>query len=558
MGIHFQSKKSRLDAFISYNWSVPRDINFLALATHYNWNKAFVVTLVVACICVCLGAGNLLPFEATEGSRFPRTWVCMGFGSLTFVLLLAGGHEFYGGIRCGPAVGRCVFWNTFCMPHTAPGQQDFHALETCITNSDTFTILFSETYFEDIWTLYEACCFLLTNDVSKTVFIPLCHPMLAIFGSLCMTINLISLHLFKSGTDPRSHLLQIDFMITSVLFTFVIRRFWWLPIARVKRGLSSFGVHTAECSCHVPCDPVNCRIIGLMKQLGIVDASVTDEVALDIFERMITEHMTEILEVLVGRVGIPYRIVLCMFMPGILTAFDVLCGQLIEEHSWARILVTINFGLMGAFCFYPCFVATLSVLTKMCPEFHGLTFNLVFTAVLGYSVSSAWLGLAYQSTWALAENAVDRGGVWIGALVVVDLFFIGLTIWLYQVFAKAPSRAWLSEEATEEIPQPCPPEDVPKTSVDTASLQALDFHSSQEDGHGIGAVDVLSKQVTCPFDRDEKSITADSVLPIAKCLDDSAINSKHACWWCTCNKDKQQTSASAHIPCASLCPKMSL
>ena len=154
-----------IDTFVSYTWKAPSFDRLCALCFHFNFLLAIYMTLAASLVVIILI--DFIPYMH-QGSSFrwardPRNW-CVW----CFCLVLLLGHCF--GQRY-PS----VFFDRMCISQVNDECQGLQVLclNELVSRSKNILSIWSPTYFERLWCVYEMGIFLGKNSVSN---VRICFP----------------------------------------------------------------------------------------------------------------------------------------------------------------------------------------------------------------------------------------------------------------------------------------------------------------------------------------------------------------------------------------------
>ena len=152
-----------LDCFISHTWNTPRWKKHMALSLQFNFVGAYALAFLVGVLIVVLGALQLLPAVVTGASD--RVAV-----SVVFHVALNG--------ACSPLLRfhrSLEFVDKTCIHQTdeAVQQRGIENLSMFIFFSWDFVVLFSKSYLQRLWTVYELASQLILQPQGRIVMLDL-------------------------------------------------------------------------------------------------------------------------------------------------------------------------------------------------------------------------------------------------------------------------------------------------------------------------------------------------------------------------------------------------
>eukprot|EP00435_Cladocopium_sp_Y103_P054904 s12_g18.t1 len=307
------------DAFISHDWQTSRWLKYGSLLLLFNAKAAAVATLLFST------AGGLL----VQYKVLPQTdWaISIGYlgGYLVFVVFLV----FWQNIRDLFVRPRLAFLDKLTIP-----QEDQKVKETCILglagflkHSKKLVILWSESYIDRLWCVYEFVTFMRIHRGERPVqAIPVALPLLLLVHSawwFAIRIMIFFIVLWTSDVQ-NDHLAMwlcsigvfVMFLRTYPCQSFIGTRMTQ-TLTEINRKLRRFEVQAAKCSCcskgHrtpngelIPCD----RELIYQSFSAWYDTEATEMLTgLDMFNTAVRqEYGTQILQACGGSRMIPLNL----------------------------------------------------------------------------------------------------------------------------------------------------------------------------------------------------------------------------------------------------------
>jgi len=322
---------SRLNIFLSHNWSTPRELKFLALALRFNFNKAVWAMCVTCAVCIgAVGTGTMSDFETLDVgfdldgfNSSAHGNVCLFLGLTVFWGTIFFGHEL-DFLRRGK--GHYIFLDKTCIHQTDMSlkNEGIESLGAFLANSDKLIILYSPLYFKKIWTVYEVACFLCTKSTSDCIFLPVDMSKFGISAHACLVLWHIITATAPNWAGGLSVLFLMGCLLMYVVFMYGLCRFHVLKYYDLQCTLKSFKLSNATCFDESDRPVVYKAIVYFMKYIKHVRMDATDRQALRTFEREVQTQMGDVVQSLLGRTGLTYRQLLVIGVPFFLIRCDIL------------------------------------------------------------------------------------------------------------------------------------------------------------------------------------------------------------------------------------------
>ena len=235
------------DAFISHDWQTSHWLKFGSLLLLFNVKAAAIATLLFS-----TAGGFLIQYKV-----LPQTGWVISIGYLVFVIFLV----FWQDIRDLFLRPRLAFLDKLTIP-----QEDQRAKETCILglagflkHSKKLVILWSESYIDRVWCVYEFATFMRIHRGERPVqAIPVALPLLLLVHSAWWFAIRGVIFFIVLGTEdaqnyfPTMLLCSISvfviFLLTYPCQSFIGTRMTQ-NLTELNRKLRRFEVQAAKCSC---------------------------------------------------------------------------------------------------------------------------------------------------------------------------------------------------------------------------------------------------------------------------------------------------------------------
>jgi len=366
----------RIDVFVSHNWSTPRLDKFGALALYFNWKMAFVATWVFAALTVPLalmGVPPMVDFNIStfsSGELVAQSVSAHTFGSVVLLLALAFGHEVG---ACFGCKGPVAFLDKTCIHQTdiELKREGIESLAAFLENSRAMVIIYSNTYLEKLWTVYELASMLLLHPGRKVVVIPCFLPKMVVGGFLIYSCFMLAqramlvpaiTELFMGVPGLSRALVGVTFMVLFISCVVLLRilQDWSVDRIEIDKVVEGFSIRNAICADEADRAVVQENIVSFVRELGLVSTVEEEEDdepsfesrALDAFDELVRTEVPPALRACFGRQGIPYQYVLLIFSSQILRWVDQVAPFIVRREPVrnAMLLTVEYFVVWVAIC----------------------------------------------------------------------------------------------------------------------------------------------------------------------------------------------------------------
>lgn len=444
---------SAIDVFISHNWSTPRLAKFLVLSLFFNNGAASVLVVAAMALVWHLNVfdANVLPMHDVvtfDGYPTHRGMWCLIFGNVAFVIGILCWHQIAAVIgRPGP---RC-FLDKTCIHQEdeETKQKGIESLAAFLARSRMMLILYTETYLSRLWTIYELASFLLLRPDGTIKVVPVFMPRLVYVGMianfLCMMTKEVlclkgmsSIDSIVSHTTASAHSSGFWILLLSacatwlvlVVFVWTLRR-WAREQAQIFVSAQQFSIRDAVCFNEDDRPVVQGNIICFMQLLEIVPPGSSDSDALDAFDALVHSTVPHALVKSIGRIGIPFKLVLTMTLSVALSGADDLLGCLHDYEEYPRRAWMKALGITAAYLGWsPLTVAFMCYLTKQnmglrgAAEWLWLSFICTLSAIITIAI--------YAALVVLGQEAIEESNTAVVLMVCWTLILLGLTFIVYR------------------------------------------------------------------------------------------------------------------------------
>lgn len=420
---------SRLDAFISHNWSSPRRSKFMALALHFNLRAAFVVTLLACAVTVLLAVLGAFPlhdfrYGCSKKAR-KESLACQFVGCTLFLAVLFFKHEV---CACIGLKGPMLFVDKTCIHQTDNSlkQRGISKLAAYLDKSDCMIIIYSDTYLRRLWTVYELASMLLLHPDRRLVVVPCSMPSMVLQMTLAVFIasslqRLVNLEvIYQAALDAGIDMKAVGpfecLLVLVPAWLIVIRnmRRWAQERARIMQLTASFSINDAACFNESDRFTIHENIAAFMRDLKLVDEEMELIDVLRVFDGIVQREVPKALANSFGRVGMPYKYLVIPAVGYFFRLADMLAPCIRREPG-------TNWEDLGLFCLWatvkscallPLAMAGTYALLARSPE-RPLGWNAFTLCLAGQGL--LFLGLC-TGIWFLCRKyfwkAINLGYVW--------------------------------------------------------------------------------------------------------------------------------------------------
>lgn len=349
-------KTAGFDTFISHDWQTSAWLKYGALLLLLNAKAAAIATLLVS-----ITFGVLIEYEVV-----PLTPWALSIGYLTFLIVLLFWQNFQD-VFFQP---RIAFLDSLTIPQDdeALKEECILALSGFLACSKKLTILWSESYSDRLWCIYEFAAFMRNARGRPVQAIPVTLPLLlalhAVWWLACRILTLllwqaleISVFELKFGLTFSS--LCLMYVLTCP-FQYILGMRMTKNLEQLRSKLHHFRIQDAKCSCctkghktqsgeEFPCDR---ELIyqSFQEWYGANDDMNDMQTALEAFNQAVRNQLgDEILKACGGRQMIPLHlfiyVVFSTSTPFLITRIPIAFAQA-REHAltstWSFCVVVLR------------------------------------------------------------------------------------------------------------------------------------------------------------------------------------------------------------------------
>lgn len=374
---NLSSRTEAVDEFISHTWHCERWIKFLCLAIHYRSVPAVVWGTAAGGVAAAAQYYGLTEFGKREERLGPEHPVyevgVLGFwasNAVMIAMLFASPSvlAFPGSRRT-----RC-FFDKVCMNLEDPEMRlkSIHSLGGILARSKRMTVVWSETYFDRLWCVFEVACFTATRGFNTATlkFLPVMDATFLVTSSLACFVGIAIWELQVMGGDevidkslgPQFGSYAMIISASVHLFTFWANFYAMYKheecAFKLSLQLRSFSVK--NCKCFDPADR------------DIVEGCIRGWFgSLDAFDTLVREKLRPALESHFGMSPTSYGTAICCTWHLFFFLSDVLpYGSFLSAATLVQMLVMS--GMI--FCIFPLEICLWSYLARVLQQqkFRGI------------------------------------------------------------------------------------------------------------------------------------------------------------------------------------------
>lgn len=390
---HVVDTRTTIDFFLSHNWAVFRHKKFQALILEFNLGAAVVTSFACAFIGFMLNQLQVppsLPMLSSHNATYTIGVYSQLLGITGFVFALTQWHELSSG--CGRH--KSVFLDKLCIHQTDSKMKalGISKLGAFMRHSRTLVVLFSDVYFQHLWTVFEFACWIFLHPLDSIRILPVDEAQVVVIGiafgsTMCLTFTFLG-HMCGDATmSPWIYFALVSSLAYLLVGCLVhVLRVWELKLKDTMQALHSFTCTGAVCSQESDREFIVGTIVAFMKATGRVLDHVDDAQAIEVFEKTVQKEMPNALKAAVGPHGIPYRHILLLPLP-----FDWLFLDIVsrphEAGTWNRLVSIVPGALFWHFVIFPVSVGLVAILAKRHPSSKNGTRELATTLSLSAIVT---------------------------------------------------------------------------------------------------------------------------------------------------------------------------
>lgn len=424
--------------FISHNWSTKRLPKFLALAYHFNFVHGLLWSAVGAIIVGILisqdvlhGAQQLV-LDDTLRIATPVPGPCCITSQVMFMLTLLMIHDVAKllGLR-----GPVVFLDKTCIHQTDPELQriGIEGLSAFMNISDEMLIVFTDTYLQRLWTVYELASMLILNPRARiTVVGPVMVLVMWTILACLLAYSLAAYYQWQHvGYERGAFGTAFGYGALAVVMLPLVGRLrrWAQKKSVVASMARDFCIRSARCAVEADRKTVFRNVTALMRGTGFVGVNASQDLALDSFEMMARELVPTYLKATWGHSGIPLRCSLCAVPTFVGLFVDLVSSTpFSQQHPRAIISAALYCGTFG-FALFPLWLALLCWLAARYTELSGWR-DAAFT--LGIWLSTTSLTVVLLGAMTAVFNYALASWVVVLLLAIVCGFLIATTAFVYR------------------------------------------------------------------------------------------------------------------------------
>lgn len=451
--------------FLSHNWSTARADKFLTLAVFYNTGPAVLAAWSVGALSFALTLAGYLPWFDFK----PWSVVCLNSwisGHLAFFLVFFFLQDFS---RLLPVSPRLVFLDRACINQRDAVWQrkGIENLAAFLRMSRRMVVIYSGTYLQRLWTVYELASFLLLHpETLRISFLPVAWVRSVasfILGGFLLSVLhwLLFFWLHAEGLHravPGALYMFIS-ILANVFWSFSVRS-WQRHRHSMEETIARFSIRSAVCAVEADRRLVEGNIVTFMSCRGWASAERPQE-ALEKFDEAVRTQLPKCLEASLEGRGLPYWMTMTCAMTFVLFAMDHAAAEISAGSGAVRILAEAWHNVLVTFCVGPLAIAGMNAVLGRRLHIRGKA-----EACLCLLATVPGLALFFAS-WLLAQIATlqaDAGAppMAVGVMLAFSLAVLAGTVRYYR--RPAAARPMRCE-------RPATPEAAPTTASDDFSAE---------------------------------------------------------------------------------------
>ena len=358
-----------LDCFISHTWKTSRWKKHMALSLQFNFVGAYALAFLVGVFIVVLGALQLLPVVETVASdrvAEPRAPCGMLAISVVFHVALNG--------ACSPLLRfhrSLAFVDKTCIHQTdeAVQQRGTENLSMFIFFSWDFVVLYTKSYLQRLWTVYELASQLILQPQGRIVMLDLDAAPTVFLASAVWMISQCGGFVFKMKSLQGSHPPVVDrrrgfvpwlaAFIPFLLTTHLLRRRAKAHSRSIDELVQKFSLRSAACVREADRAPVERNVVEMLKSQGRLARDGGREEGMDMFDQLVRERLPHAVHV-----RYHYRDALAVAIVPLGEAFDSAASGLHARESLRVMAHRVCYWIFWHALIAPLLLLLVSTLTK--------------------------------------------------------------------------------------------------------------------------------------------------------------------------------------------------
>jgi len=446
----------RIHEFISHNWSTGRWEKTLVLMLHYNLNTAIGAAFLTSIALLITSMFFEIFGLPRWGDHNISHYSCRWLGNIAFYAFLFAGHHL-------PVSPKHIFLDKTCICQTDDDlkQKGIASLSAFLMHSDNMLVVYSDTYFKKLWTVYEFAVFLSLHEHGRVTIIHTAVPKLLL---ACMAFSTI----FSSLPLRSSYAGLFPYAII-ICFWWVGFRIWSRECVKMHDAVKSSRVKDAKCFVEADRAFVNNNIALFMKAMYHVSRDASEDEALEAFDSLMHDKGPQMILDSFGRNHLRYWWTIAMALSLSLGMIDELVigrkppflGVERQSEGLEVIPLYASFLFVTGFCISPLQAAIAATVSTWKLHWHGwreagfiltsaiISAAVMFGAILAMSRPRNIIGAAMLQGFSKQVHVVS-----LVLYVLLTLTFGLLTWWAFrppkgpnesESHSKSPHAAWQEE-----------------------------------------------------------------------------------------------------------------
>eukprot|EP00931_Biecheleriopsis_adriatica_P063416 TRINITY_DN38403_c0_g1_i1.p1 TRINITY_DN38403_c0_g1~~TRINITY_DN38403_c0_g1_i1.p1 ORF type:complete len:544 (-),score=81.64 TRINITY_DN38403_c0_g1_i1:14-1645(-) len=365
----------QIDTFISHNWSTPAMQKWMVLSIHFNF------TLAVSVSCLCMTASFILTVAGFFPCiKFGHGGMVMGrtgaltlfIGSASLILTLFFGR---GVAAILGLTGPRAFLDKTCIHQTDPElkMKGIRSLAAQLNRSSSVVVVYTETYLQKVWTVYELASALILNPNMVLVVLPVFMSKLVLLGALFYPIRYSAVLLLKTdATGAWGNKLArygFDLVLFPVYLLFgILLRGWAKERLLIKKTVDQFDIRSATCAFEADRALVQANVVSFMRDFAYVNKDSSSEEAIWAFNSLVRQKVPTALVAAFGCTGISPLFLCSAFICSVGRCLDAVSAQIVSQEQGSAMLFEIYVIMTLYFSAIPNTLAFMSWVLSQKPE----------------------------------------------------------------------------------------------------------------------------------------------------------------------------------------------
>jgi len=288
--------------------------------------------------------------------------------------------------------------------------EGIQSLAAFLGSSRRMLVVYTSTYLERLWTVYELATVLILNPEMTVEIVPILMPKMVFLGNLTWTIcNGLALALPKFVSAEALYALTASLAVIAWFLLAICARSLAHMADDVHRRLENFSIASAKCAVESDRQIVQRNVEAFMRSTGHVEISATSEETLLAFDVLVKTTLPAHLTCTFGHMCLPYRYVMLITMCVGLHVFDLVSSLIRAGCHWRVIASTTLFWCTRFFAVDPLLASLLWLLSTrfLYLRRHGCKerlWMLVSSLLTSGTCLTVWISLLWGSLTAMESD----------------------------------------------------------------------------------------------------------------------------------------------------------